>query len=110
MTNASPILYIKRHDTAPDLKATLTDNGVPVDLTTATLIRMLGQHDTDLNVNFARTVTGNAQGVVTMPWQASDTAVPGLLNVEVECTFPDGKVQTFPGKTYLQVLIVEDLG
>ena len=104
------MLRLKRHDTAPDLRATLTDNGTPVDLTTATQIRVIGAHDTDLNVHFSRIVTGTAEGVVVMPFQAADTAVPGLLNVEIECTWPNGSVQTFPGNGYLSVLIEDDLG
>lgn len=110
MTNASPILRMKRHDTAPDLVATLTDAGVPIDLTTATQIRVLIQHDTDLNTHFARVVTGTVDGKVTMKWQAGDTAVPGLLNIEYEVTHPDSTIQSFPGSGYLRVIVEDDLG
>lgn len=110
MTNASPILRMKRHDTAPALTIHLTDNGTPVDLTTATGIKVLGSHDTDLNVHFARVVTGDVNGLVMMNWQASDTAVPGLLNIEVEVTNADNTVQSYPGSGYLRVIVEDDLG
>lgn len=103
------MLTIKRHDTLPDLSITCTDNGAVVDLSTATGIKVIG------TINaiplFSRTATGNTQGVVTMGWQAADTANVGILDIEVEVTWPaGGGVQTFPGGGYLRVNVERDLG
>ena len=99
---------LKQHDTAPPLVATLTDAGVPIDLTAATGIKVIGAQAGA--VKFSRTVTGSNVGVVTMPWSAGDTATPGIIQIEVEVTWPDGKVQSFPASGYLTVNVERDLG
>lgn len=100
---------MKQHDTAPPLVATLTDAGTPIDLTAATGIKVIGSQAGA--VKFSRTVTGSNAGVVQMPWQAADTATPGVINIEVEVTWPgNGGVQSFPASGYLTVIIERDLG
>jgi hypothetical protein len=104
------VFRLKRGDTAPPLRVTITDAGAPVDLTPATGIKVIGsQNGTML---FSRTVTGTNQGVVVMPWSAGDTATPGLINVEIEVTWPGSPptVQTFPASGTLTVLVDKDLG
>lgn len=101
-------LEMKRGDTLPALRATLTDDGAPVDLTAATTIRVLLRRGSTLVIN--RVVTGTDQGVVTMPWQTGDTAIAGILRGEVEVTWPDGKVQTWPPTDTFTVEISADLG
>lgn len=82
-----------RGDLKPDLTITCSDDGQPVDLTTAVGVRVIGVRGSI--VAFDRTVTGGADGVVTMEWQAEDTATPGRLLVEVEVMWPGSKPQTF---------------
>lgn len=82
-----------RNDLKPDLELTLTDGTTPVDLTVATSVRVIGIKDGVILIN--RTVTGTAEGVVTMQWQAADTAKVGRIEVEVEVTWPGSKPQTF---------------
>ena len=79
-------------DLLPDLIADLADADGPVNLTSATKIEVVGYRD-GVEV-LRRTVTGDAQGKVVMPWQAGDTGV-GTLGVKWEVT-SGGKVQTFP--------------
>lgn len=86
-------------DTEPALTAVLTDgaNGQPVDLTGATqilcVIRRAGRNDPLIT----RVVYGDANGVVTMPWEAGDLDdVVGILLVEWKVTWPAGGPQTFP--------------
>lgn len=101
-------MRIKRGDTAPALRATLTDNGTPIDLTAAA-VKVIGKRNDVAVFNRAAT-TKTSQGIVTMNWQAGDTALPGLLSIEIELTWPDATVQTLPGSGYLGVLIDPDLG
>ena len=102
--------FRKQHDTANPLTITCTDNGGVVDLTPATLIRIIASSASTGTQVFAATVTGSNIGVVTRPWQTLDVATPGTINLEVEVTWPGGTVQTFPSNGYLRVIIERDLG
>lgn len=102
------MITIKRGDTYPDLSVTCTDNGAVVDLTPATGVKVIGSRDGV--VLFSRATTGSAIGVVTMPWTAPDTANPGMITVEIETTWPGGKVQTFPADSVLYINVAPDLG
>ncbi len=108
-------MRIKRGDLLPALTATLTDTpagGVtaPVNLTTATGIRVIGRR-AGATVNlFDRAATGSAAGVVTMPWQAADTAIVGRIWVEYEVTWPGAKPQSFPARGQLAVDVYDDFG
>lgn len=101
-------LHLKRGDTLPALVCTLTDDGAPVDLTTATTIRVLLRRGSTLTVN--RVVTGTNQGLITMPWETGDTTAAGTLRGEVQVTWPDGRVRTFPPTDVFLVVIADDLG
>ena len=101
-------MRLKRGDTAPALRATITDGGTPVDLTTAT-VKVIGKRNGTAVFSRAATTKTNL-GVVTMAWQAGDTALPGLIAVEIEATWPDSTVQTYPPSGYLGVLVDPDLG
>lgn len=100
---------IKRGDLLPAWKATLFDGATAVDLTAASSIRVLfirpgGSPRTITGV------TGTALGVVTVPWDPTDTATTGDLLAEVEVTWPGSKPQTFPPDDYIVTRIYQDLG
>ena len=101
-------LIIKQHDTAPPLVATLTDGGAVVDLSTASVVKVIGSQNGA--VLFTTTTTGSSVGVVTRPWVTGETDTVGTIKVEVEVTWASGKVQTFPNDNYLTVRIRPDLG
>lgn len=101
-------MRLKRGDTAPPLRANLTDGGTPIDLTAASGIRVIGKRRG--MTLFARTVTGTDQGVIQMPWGDSDTQLAGVLQVEIEVTWPGGTIQSFPAIGYLTIMIDPDLG
>lgn len=105
--NPGGAVDIKQHDTSPPLAITLANGTTALDLT-ATSVKVVGNMFGA--VVFARTAPGSSAGVVTMPWQAPDTAVPGKMNVEVHVTWPNGTVQTFPPRGYLTVNIAAALG
>ena len=103
---------MKRGDLLPGFRAVLTDGitGDAVDLTTATSIRIIGLLNRVEIIDRAGTPSVPAEGVVTMDWQPADTANSGVLELEVEVTWPGGKIQTFPVNGYLTLHIRDDLG
>lgn len=108
-TTPNLTLKLKRGDTLPPLVATLTDGGTIVDLTTATAVRVLLRRGSTVVIN--RNITGaGPDGVVTMPWQAGDTATAGVLTGEIEVTWPSSRVQTFPAEHTFRVEIEPDIG
>ena len=101
-------LVLKRGDLLPPLEAVLTDDGVPVDLTSATSIRAVGvRRGVTL---FDRAVSGDAQGLVTVDWQAGDTDLLGYFNVEFRVTWPGTLPQTFPPDGSTRVRVTLDNG
>jgi hypothetical protein len=103
------MISIKQHDTVPDLSITLSDNGSVVNLATANTIKIIATLNGVLLFN--RVVTGTSLGVVTMAWQAADTATVGVIQLECEVDWPGvSSVQSFPASGYLRVSIEPDLG
>lgn len=86
-------------DLKPDLVLTLSADS-PVDVLSATDIRILGRHDDtlvfDREPNLT-TIDGDTS-VLTMYWQDGDTDNVGRVTVEVEVTWPGLKPQTFRAK------------
>ena len=98
---------MKRGDTRPALTITCLDGTSPVDLTNAIQVRVIGsRRGTQI---FDTTTTGTAEGVVVRAWEPEDTDETGVINVEVEVTWADTTVQTFPAERYLTVEVKPDL-
>lgn len=87
-------------DLKPDLKITLDDDGTPIDLTGLTLEVHIEKPDGTV---VDRAATGDAQGVVTMVWQAGDTDQVGSMRVDVEITWPGPKPQTIRLDDYVTI-------
>lgn len=107
---------VKQHDTYPPLVATLSDLSGPVDLTTATAVKLIA-------VSLTHTITGACSisdptnGVVSYAWVTGDTAFTGTYTLEFEVTWTGGGIQTFPNgsgtdssQNYKILYIVADLG
>jgi hypothetical protein len=101
----TPNLEMRRGDLKPDLVLDVVDKGVLVDFTLATSVKVIGVKNGA--VLFSRTATGDV-GVVTMEWQAGDTATPGTITCEVEAMWPGAKPQTFRARN--KVVVLPDLG
>lgn len=95
-------MKIHRGDLLPDLIITLTDNGVPVDLTGATSVHVIGIKNR--TVVFNREATADAEGSVTMVWEAADTSSTGTIKLQVRVVWPTSKPQTFPVDEDIEVL------
>lgn len=108
-------LHLKRNDTAPPLAATLEVGGSPDDLSAATvrfhMVDSAGGIVVDAAANNDQNGDGSdgTKGHVSYDWQAADTKDAGLFRGELEVTFPDGTVRTYPGETYITIVIHGDL-
>ena len=110
---------MKRGDRLPSLECTLTGgkNNRPVDLTSATSIRAVAlQNENYLFADGYKTVTGDASGVVVLPWGVGETDTVGLIEMEFQVTWPGSIPQSFPIPSksrpsgLVRILIVQDLG
>ena len=108
----------KRGDLEPPLVLDINDVQQLADLTTVTSWRVIAHRRGDLTgtavVDVANTPVvdpaNKYKAVVTHHWSGAQTAVAGLLDFEVEATFPSGNKQTFPNGGYIAVMIDDDLG
>lgn len=107
-----PSMTIKRNDTAPSFTATCTDSaGDAVDITGSTVrFHMVGPvPSTAVKVDAAATIVSGTAGTVRYDWQEGDTDTSGSYKAEVEVTFSDNTVRTFPTTNYSTVRIRSDL-
>jgi hypothetical protein len=104
---ADPLL-MKRGDTAPAFRAQLLDGTTPVNLTGATA-KLIVRRGTTVVINSAVTIEAGSDGWVSYAWQTADTAVADSHNGEVQVTWGNGTVQTFPASGYFSLVISEDL-
>ena len=86
---------IKRGDLLPVWSATLYDGTTPVNLATATSVRVIGVFAGEKIIDREAT-SKNSVGVVTMDWEAGDTDTAGTIYFEVEVLWPGSLPQTFP--------------
>lgn len=104
-------MTIKQHDTWPPLDAVLSDQDGPIDLTTATTVKLLLKTATGGGTGGGTcTITDAAGGGVRYEWQTADTAAIQSFNGEFEITWSNGEISTVPNDSYITVEIKADLG
>ena len=106
--HVTDLLQVKRGDTAPPMTLTLTDDGVPVDLSSATRIRVIAVAGGTAVIDDPG-LSGSDVGVVVRPWLPAETATVQEYQVEVKVTWPDTTIRTFPADGALTVRVVPDL-
>jgi hypothetical protein len=106
------ITKIKRNDTRPSFTATLVDAaGNAVDLSgAAALFLMRDPRTRALKVSGAMTIVDPAAGTVRYDWAAGDTDKAAVYQVEVQITFGDTTIETFPNGSHHRLEVVKDLG
>jgi hypothetical protein len=92
----------------------LTANDAPVDLTGAAariIVRKDGSRSGAPKVNAVMTIASQVtdRGRVSYAFLPGDVNIAGRFSVEVEVTFADGKVATFPSDGYEALEILDDL-
>jgi hypothetical protein len=105
-------LTIKQHDTHPPIDAILKAAGVPIDLTTATQVKILAKNATgSVTWSGTCTITSAAGGAVRYVLTGTtDTATVNTYSLEWEITWATGKITTVPNDSYLTLEIKADLG
>lgn len=107
--------YVKQNDTAPPLEGVLTDaDGTAVDIAGAELVLTMVPVEGGAAVIDEVEATneqdgGGATGAWSYAWAAGDTATPGYYRAEIEATYNDGSVETFPNDGYVVVKITAEL-
>lgn len=102
-------LKLVQNDTRPILKFVITQNGLPVDLTGATVKIYLINSDTSaVKINGSScTIIDAVNGVCRYSLTSTDTNTVGNYSGEVEITFSDGTKQT--GYKQFSVIIRDDI-
>jgi len=101
-------MYLKTGDTAPAFTADLN-----ADITGATVsIRFSKLNGTFVMVRTG-TITDAANGIVTYQWVAANDGAlinnPGAYRADVMVTFAGGAIETFPQRSYLEVIVKQDV-
>lgn len=106
-------LTLKSNDTRPTFQATLKEGTpgaqTPINLTTATSVKLLMKTLAGSLIQRTATVTDATNGVVTVTFTAPDTATAGSYQAEFEITWTGGGIETVPNDSYLDIEILEDL-
>jgi hypothetical protein len=102
---------IKTNDTSPKLSVTLTDAlGTPIGLAgCAARFHMKAFGASSLKIDAVADIEDVVNGIVEYSWQAGDTDTAGTYYGEIEVTYGDDTVETFPNNGYFTIIIKEDL-
>ena len=104
--------YIKKDDTRPAIIANLTDaNDAAVNLTGASVkFNMRVDPAGSVKINLGTAIIEDAEaGQVSYPWTSSDTDTADDFEAEFQVTFAGGAVQTFPGRNWIAVHVIDDI-
>jgi hypothetical protein len=95
----------KQGDTSPPMVIDcFNGNGQRAPLDEADLVKVVVSQRG--NLIWERTVTGTADGVVTVPLQSGDTDTPGTFYVKAYAEWPDGTRQHYPpGDEYMTMTV-----
>jgi hypothetical protein len=102
---------IKQNDFGVPIRATLSDENGVVDLTAATVVRLL-MHGTKTQTELAFTaaVEGTpTDGRVIYTWQAGDLSVADTYRAEFEVAFGGSALVTFPSDDYAEIEVDAEL-
>jgi hypothetical protein len=72
-------------------------------------MRSVANADGTLKIDAAMVIETADEGRVRYDWQAADTDTAGRYYGEIQVTFSGGAVETFPNKSFFEVLIGKDL-
>lgn len=102
---------IKTNDTSPKLAVTLEDAlGNPIGLAGCSArFHMKAFGASSLKIDAVASIAEFEDGTVEYSWQAGDTDTAGTYYGEIEVTYADNVVETFPNNGYFTIIIKEDL-
>jgi hypothetical protein len=100
---------IKTSDQLPELEATLErKDGTAVDLTGCSVSLVWVNRTTGARKSGNAVVVSTA-GDVKYSWVSGDLPVPGDYQAEWVATYPDGKTETFPNYSYIEIKVLASL-
>jgi hypothetical protein len=102
-------VILKRNDTKANLKATLSNESGPVDLTGCT-IRFLMSKRRVIKIDREAIIQDATNGVAWFVFEQGDTDTADTFQAEFKVTFPDDRIETFPNAGYISIYIQSDLG
>lgn len=102
---------IKTNDTSPKLAVTIEDAlGNPIQLAgSSARFHMKAFGATSLKIDAVADIDDTDNGSVSYAWSGSDTDTAGTYYGEIEVTYGDATVETFPNDGYFTIIIKEDL-
>ena len=104
---------IKENDTSPSLEGICRDGfGAPVNMTGATVVFNMRLHPAGavkISSGAMTAVGSAANGRFKYVWQTGDTNTPGTYEGEVQATFSNGAIRTFPPNGYFLIFIADDI-
>lgn len=98
---------VKRGDSHILLEIELLEDNEPCDLTTAESVKAVFS---SIKKKTAEVLDPPNSGIVTYELTAEDLAVVGFFRLELEVTFTDGAIVTFPSDDYILLDVVPDRG
>jgi len=103
--------YIKRGDTSPSILMKCEDGqGNAVDISDASArFHMSRLGSSVAKVDAPASIIDAANGLVRYDWVSDDTDTSGPYWCEVEVSFLNGDVETFPNNSYERIDIKDDL-
>jgi len=102
---------MKVGDTSPDFELQCQDDaGDPVSLSGASAQFHMEDPDETEVLNTAASITDEANGEVRYVWEAGDTDLSaGVYDCEIQITYSDSKVETFPNTGDISIEFVEEI-
>lgn len=102
--------YLKQDNTSSSVQINLLDeNDDAVDVSGATVrFHVVNAYGAVL-VDEAMTIVTAASGIVRYDWATDDLPQPGILHAEVEVTYADGTIQSFPNNSYFVIEVERKL-
>jgi uncharacterized protein YfaS (alpha-2-macroglobulin family) len=102
--------FIKQNDTSPSLAAYIqTASGEAVSLVGASVRLHIKETGGSTLLIKNMTITDATQGLVQYDWVDPDTAVAGTYNAEIQVTYSDGKIETYPNNGYFTITVTAEL-
>lgn len=104
------VFELKRGDTSPALMAALQDDaGAAVDITGASVRFHMKAIGGAVKVDAAAVIVDPVAGEVQYSWAPEDTDTAGRFSAEIEVTYTDATVETFPNGENILIVIRDDL-
>lgn len=107
---------IKRGDTSPNIKFELRDaTGARENISGYNEVSFYMRDNDTGEVVVSETTSGGVvvtdatRGEVEYDWQTGDTDDASTYDAELEVEFGNGKVETFPNNSFVEIEVVEDL-